>query len=365
MRLFTLILLFFSTYLYAQNPDSLIQRSIQNELEAIKIFRQKDSIRIAMLLNEIQEMLHTEIPNKLQNKDSLATLEKKKEIENLREKMRGKPIVFEKDTLYYIYTSYGPYDAEIRVKNTEDKLKKLYDDPFFIADSIKVKPSGDYLAVMYKGKSIAGISVVDALWENSTQTELANRYANVIKNTIIKYKEQNSLKSILIRLSEICLVLFIAFVLVWAINKLFRFLQKLAINSQDRFVSGIKVKNYEIIKKRSIIKVILRILAILRIIFLFLLLVTIIPLVFEIFPSTQYLSHIIIQWISEPIKNVGKAILNYLPHLFNIVIIVIITRYVLKVLRFFALEIERGILKIHGFHPEWAHTTYVLIRMIL
>lgn len=109
----------------------------------------------------------------------------------------------------------------------------------------------------------------------------------------------------------------------------------------------------------------LRILAVLRIIFLFLLLVTIIPLIFEIFPSTQYLSHIIIQWISEPIKNVEKAILNYLPHLFNIVIIVIITRYVLKVLRFFALEIECGILKIHGFHPEWAHTTYVLIRMIL
>lgn len=98
--------------------------------------------------------------------------------------------------------------------------------------------------MVYKGKSIAGISVVDALWENSTQTELADRYANVIKNTIIKYKEQNSLKSILIRLSEICLVLFIAFILVWAINKLFRFLQKLAINSQDRFVSGIKVKNY-------------------------------------------------------------------------------------------------------------------------
>lgn len=34
-------------------------------------------------------------------------------------------------------------------------------------------------------------------------------------------------------------------------------------------------------------------------------------------------------------------------------------------LRFFSLEIERGILKIHGFHPEWAHTTYVLIRMML
>ena len=68
--------------------------------------------------------------------------------------------------------------------------------------------------------------MVDALWENSSQTELAQRYANVIKNTIVKYKEQNSLKSILIRLAELLLVLFIAFVLVWAINRLFNFLKK-------------------------------------------------------------------------------------------------------------------------------------------
>ena len=43
------------------------------------------------------------------------------------------------------------------------------------------------------------------------KTELAQRYANIIKNTIVKYKEQNSLKSVLIRLAELLLVLFIAF----------------------------------------------------------------------------------------------------------------------------------------------------------
>ena len=55
-----------------------------------------------------------------------------------------------------------------------------------------------------------------------------------------------------------------------------------------------------------------------------------------------------------------------MPHLFYIVIIVVITRYVLKILRFFALEIERGILKIKkAFTPNRAHTTYVLARMML
>ena len=362
LKIFVFIYLFCVAYIQAQQPDSLSQQEIRKELETIKQFRQKDSIRIAMLLNEIQLLINNE-KNTPSITNSSTTNEK--EIEKLRNKMRGRPIVFEKDTLYYLYTSYGPYDIDTRVKYVEEKLKELYNDPYFVADSIKIKPAGDYLSVMYNDKTITGISMVDALWENSSQTELAQRYANIIKNTIVKYKEQNSLKSVLIRLAELLLVLFIAFILVWAINRLFDFFKKITLNSEHRFLTSIRIRNYDFIKKPGIVKALVKLLAILRIVFLLFLLITIIPLIFDIFPSTQYLSKIIVQWISEPIKNVGIAIIGYLPHLFYIVIIAVITRYVLKILRFFALEIERGILKIKGFHPEWAHTTYVLARMML
>ena len=362
LKIFVFIYLFCVAYIQAQQPDSLSQQEIRKELETIKQFRQKDSIRIAMLLNEIQLLINNE-KNTPSITNSSTTNEK--EIEKLRNKMRGRPIVFEKDTLYYLYTSYGPYDIDTRVKYVEEKLKELYNDPYFVADSIKIKPAGDYLSVMYNDKTITGVSIVDALWENSSQTELAQRYANIIKNTIVKYKEQNSLKSVLIRLAELLLVLFITFILVWAINRLFDFLKKITLNSEHSFLTSIRIRNYDFIKKPGIVKALVKILAILRIVFLLFLLITIIPLIFDIFPSTQYLSKIIVQWISEPIKNVGIAIIGYLPHLFYIVIIAVITRYVLKILRFFALEIERGILKIKGFHPEWAHTTYVLARMML
>ena len=362
LKIFVFIYLFCVAYIQAQQPDSLSQQEIRKELETIKQFRQKDSIRIAMLLNEIQLLINNE-KNTPSITNSSTTNEK--EIEKLRNKMRGRPIVFEKDTLYYLYTSYGPYDIDTRVKYVEEKLEELYNDPYFVADSIKIKPAGDYLSVMYNDKTITGVSIVDALWENSSQTELAQRYANIIKNTIVKYKEQNSLKSVLIRLAELLLVLFITFILVWAINRLFDFLKKITLNSEHRFLTSIRIRNYDFIKKPGIIKALVKLLAILRIVFLLFLLITIIPLIFDIFSSTQYLSKIIVQWISEPIKNVGIAIIGYLPHLFYIVIIAVITRYVLKILRFFALEIERGILKIKGFHPEWAHTTYVLARMML
>lgn len=352
--------------LFAQS-DSLSQQDIKRELEAIKLIRLKDSIKIAILMNEIKELVHTTTlsPTPTNTSDSLTTIKKKQEIESLREKIRGKPIVFQKDTLFYLYTSHGPYDIDTRVKYIEDKIQTLYDDPFFTPDSIQLKPLGEYLNIMYKKNSIVGITMVDAMWENTTQEDLASRYANAIKSSIVKYKEQNSLKSVMIRLGELLLVLLIAFVLVWGINRLFEFLRKVAINSEHRFLTGIRIKNYELIKKRKMVKALLKLLAVLRVVILLFLFITIIPLIFDIFPSTQYLSKIIIKRISEPIRDIGVAIINYLPHLFNIIIIIIITRYLLKGLRFFALEIERGILKIKGFHPEWARTTYSLIRIML
>ena len=145
LKIFVFIYLFCVAYIQAQQPDSLSQQEIRKELETIKQFRQKDSIRIAMLLNEIQLLINNE-KNTPSITNSSTTNEK--EIEKLRNKMRGRPIVFEKDTLYYLYTSYGPYDIDTRVKYVEEKLKELYNDPYFVADSIKIKPAGDYLSVM-------------------------------------------------------------------------------------------------------------------------------------------------------------------------------------------------------------------------
>ena len=59
-KIFIIIYLFCVAYTQAQQPDSLSQQEIHKELEAIKQFRQKDSVRIAMLLNEIQLLINNE-----------------------------------------------------------------------------------------------------------------------------------------------------------------------------------------------------------------------------------------------------------------------------------------------------------------
>ena len=86
--------------LFAQN-DSLSQQDIKRELEAIKLIRLKDSIKIAILMNEIKELAHTttQSPTPTNTSDSLAIIEKKQAYARRYEES----LLFFRKIHYFIY----------------------------------------------------------------------------------------------------------------------------------------------------------------------------------------------------------------------------------------------------------------------
>src|SRR5690606_18946726 len=82
------------------------------------------------------------------------------------------------------------------------------------------------------------------------------------------------------------------------------------------------------------------------------------------FPITRSWSETLTHWVLDPIRHMLTATYEYLPRLITIVVLLILGRYVAKLLRYFSLEVERGALKIRGFHPEWARPTYIIVRFL-
>lgn len=362
-----LFILFFlcTIKLFAQpSNDSIIIHQIREELKELKSLREKDSFKITLLTEELHKtLLTTNSTTENLQTDSLL-LQQKKEIEIMRNNMSGVPVVFHTDTLFRIYTSLGPYDAQTRANNLEEKLQQLYKKPFFFSDSIKVENSNNFWNVTYQGENLSGITLTDALWTNTTPEELAKSQAHIIKEVIAKHRQQDSLKNNLFKIAELLLIIGIAILIVWGINRLFRFVKTILIRPENRFLNGIKIRNYELLKKEHILSFLSKVLSFIKLIFLLILLITVIPLIFNVFPSTQNWSEVIKEWIWDPIKAIWISVLSYLPNLFTIIIILFIVKYVLRLMRFFSLEIERGALTIKGFHPEWAKTTYNLARFM-
>jgi small-conductance mechanosensitive channel len=73
----------------------------------------------------------------------------------------------------------------------------------------------------------------------------------------------------------------------------------------------------------------------------------------------------IFNYILSPVKKIGYDAYKYIPNLFTIVITIIITFYVLRGLKFFASQIEKGKLVIPGFYSDWAAPTFKILQVLL
>jgi len=88
-------------------------------------------------------------------------------------------------------------------------------------------------------------------------------------------------------------------------------------------------------------------------------------LILSLFPDTKTLVTKLLDFIFIPLKEDFFSFINYLPKLFTIIITVFIFRYLFKLVKALAKEIEKGTLKTSTFKPLWAKTTAKIVNFIL
>jgi small-conductance mechanosensitive channel len=90
-----------------------------------------------------------------------------------------------------------------------------------------------------------------------------------------------------------------------------------------------------------------------------------IPIILSLFEPTRGVASKLFSYILAPLKNFFLALLRYIPNIISIAVILLISRYSLRLLKFFAQQIATGKLKLNGFYPDWANTTFNILRMLV
>lgn len=83
------------------------------------------------------------------------------------------------------------------------------------------------------------------------------------------------------------------------------------------------------------------------------------------FPGTHDVIAGLMEKIKEMLVGAGEVVLGYLPNLFTLIFIMIVTRYILKLLRFFHEGINSRKIKIAGLHHELTGPTFQLLRFMI
>lgn len=83
------------------------------------------------------------------------------------------------------------------------------------------------------------------------------------------------------------------------------------------------------------------------------------------FPGTHEVIGGMIDTLRAMLIGVGESVVGYLPNLFTLLLIMVVTRYSLKLLRFFHDGIHSKRIKVAGLHPELTGPTFQLLRFLI
>jgi len=87
-------------------------------------------------------------------------------------------------------------------------------------------------------------------------------------------------------------------------------------------------------------------------------------LLFVIYPGTRGWAWALFHGLLDPFLSIVRSFVAYIPNLLQIAVIVAVTHYFVKILRFVSKEIAAERLVLSGFYPDWAHATFNLLRFL-
>jgi len=275
------------------------------------------------------------------------------------------PVVPFYDTLFYINANIGSFSAEERAASIAEKIRSVSKERGFHSDSIKVVAWGNIAEIVFGNVVIMGVTVADAHAKGEDQFALAHEYEKIIAEAITDYKHKNDWRYILLRVSLSILIVVVQYFLIILINRMFRRISSSVEKLKGKKIKSIKIKSFNLMDAGRTTKLILSCIKIIRYIIIGISLYIAITLLFSVFPPTRGIADKLFGYVLHPVQKILMNVVRYIPNLITIIVVVLVFRYLIRGLRYFAGEINRGRLVIKGFYPDWAYPTYSIIKTLL
>lgn len=373
-----------SVTLYGQVVDSASVDTLNNEnlSNAIELIRRADSINVAdslhraLLTQQLEDLKASESSKRkelelalkeISTKDSLNRASLENELILLKKKAVGYPVVPYKDTLFFVYTNIGSINPKERAEIVTHRIQEMYKE--YIpggGDTLSVFDYGQSVDVIFGSKIIISITELDAMWYKMDKMEIAHSILPLIRADVKVYKTEQSWLTWAKDIGLTLLVILLQIALVKAVNFIFRkkinpFIEK----GKGELFTGFKIKDFEVLDQDRQVNLLFIFSKIVRYFINALQLYLTIPMIFSIFPPTRWIAETLFGYILYPVKSTALSFFHYIPDLITVIVIVTITRYLLKFINFLTQEIANENLKISGFYPDWAKPTYNIVRVLV
>jgi small-conductance mechanosensitive channel len=279
----------------------------------------------------------------------------------------GVPVVLGDETLFYIQARIASFSPEFRAQVVSNRIANLAKNSEINLNTLKIvdNEAAATIDIRAGDETLVTIADVDAVAAGQSRKELANKYLQIIKQSVSDFRASHSIENLLWGVVYTLIATIVLVASLVGITKLVPFIYRQLRRWRGTRIPALRLFDTQILSAHRVVDLISEIVKIVRLTLLLGLFYLYVNLVLSFFPWTKGVARLLFDYAKTAIHTIWSGLLDYLPNLFFLVIIWLLTSYSLKVIRFLFAEIEQDNIKFQGFYREWAKPTYKLVQFLV
>ncbi len=269
------------------------------------------------------------------------------------------PVILDGTVLFRI-RGVSAYPAEQRAVDFSTRIAAAAADRSFPAESVVVREAPEASYVMGAGRPLVVVTEPDAEIEGVPRHVLAEAYRRRITSAIIQYRYDRTSPVLWRHFVHALGATLVLAVGLWLGRRIVR---RLGHALSRRTMHDLHIRHFELVRAEQLRQGLARALRVGGLVLGALACYWYLQYVLKLFPWTRQLGNELAELLFDPLRTIGTGLVRYVPSLIFLIILVIITRYVLRITKLFFQGVERGSVTIPGFQADWAKPTDRIVRV--
>lgn len=274
------------------------------------------------------------------------------------------PVIVDGETLFVVRGSSALPGPE-RAKRIQTAIVDIATSSQDADVTITFRDSELGTEIFADGKRISVVTEADAELEQTGIAVLSAMQGDAIRESIIAYRANRTEEARVSSAIEagVWTLAFVVFVVV--ILWLHRRIRRRTLLFVKRYLKDVENATAKSVQAEAIAALIRYGLNFVLLVIFFLGIYYYLSFVLLAFAETRYFAQLLLTYLTQPVLQIFKGILSYLPNLIMLGLITWVTLYIIKGMRVFFDAVEAGSFEIGDFERHWVNPTFNIARVVV
>ncbi|HUV70993.1 MAG TPA: mechanosensitive ion channel family protein [Terracidiphilus sp.] len=257
------------------------------------------------------------------------------------------------------------FSAQARADAITVRIRDLAKNVAYKSGSISVADSADTSDIVAGDLALMSVTDQDAKQAGESRQALAQDYAHRIDAELTAMRHAYSLKSLILGGVYALLATIVLITILRLLGIVFRKIYVKLNSWRGNLIPSLRIQKFELLPADRIADFAIGVAKLVRLGVILVLCYFYASLVLGFFPWTRGYAQVLLGYVVSPLKLTGQAVITYLPNIFFIAVIALVSFYFTRFVRIIFDEIAKETIAFPNFYPEWAEPTYKIVRVLI